>query len=164
MPTATQLHADLRRAGRGVRRVLRLSPRELLTVATIVVLLAFVELVIRWMPLPRLAALLGVRLDLTPPGGPATPLAASELAPAERRRLELATRIADRWPLAQGPCLRRALVTGCLLRAHDPAVRIGVVGTGADLLAHAWLELDGRPLEEVADFRAFHTAAGGSPT
>jgi hypothetical protein len=41
------------------------------------------------------------------------------------------------------------------LRDLDPALRLGVVTTGDEFHAHAWLEIDGRPLEYVAAFDVF---------
>ena len=59
----------------------------------------------------------------------------------------------------------RALVGGHLLRQLHPAVRLGVAATGDELLAHAWLEIDGRPLEAVEHFARFERtpSAGSGP-
>ena len=66
------------------------------------------------------------------------------LSPAERRRLRIIEIVADRWPFGDGPCLRRALVAGRVLRRLHPRLSLGVARrqNGA-LIAHAWLELDG---------------------
>ena len=93
-----------------------------------------------------------------------------ELFPVEqlpalaRRQLRGARRVTDVWPLSKGPCLRRSLVAGHLLRRYRPAVRIGVTGSGDDLVAHAWIEIDDRPLERVDAYRPFqHHPVSSSP-
>ena len=143
------------------RRVIRLPPREAATALRAGMVLIVVEILIRWVPLPRLARLLGVRLDLEPPL-PASPvMSAAELSEHDRRQLRGARRVADRWPLSKGPCLRRSLVAGHLLRRHDPTIRVGVAGTGDRLQAHAWLEIEGRPLEDPGDHVPFQRPSDG---
>jgi hypothetical protein len=124
--------------------------------------IAFVEALIRWVPLPRLTALLRVDLNLAPMRDGRHQLLVSELPPAARRQLRCASRVADGWPLSKGPCLRRSLVAGHLLRRHHPAIRLGVAGTGDDIHAHAWLEIDGRPLEAVGGFAPFELIPPGT--
>jgi len=47
-------------------------------------------------------------------------------------------------------------VAGHLLRTHEPSVRVGVAKSENDLLvAHAWLEIDGQPLEVVSGYVPF---------
>jgi hypothetical protein len=141
--------------GGRLRRGLRLPPRELLTTVHAVVVLGVVEMLIRWVPLPRLARLLGIRVNLGPARTDAQQLPLEQLPPRARRELRCTRRVADVWPLSKGPCLRRSLVAGHLLRRHHPAVRLGVAGTGTALVAHAWLEIDDRPLERVAGLNVF---------
>jgi hypothetical protein len=147
--------SDVLRLARRAPRVLRLPPREILTTLHVVAILVVVELLIRWVQLPRLSRLLGVRVELAAarPGVEQLPL--NELPPHARRQLRCTRKVADAWPFSRGPCLRRALVGGHLLRDLDPAVRLGVAGAGDTLLAHAWLEIDDRPLETVAAFNPF---------
>jgi hypothetical protein len=61
--------------------------------------------------------------------------------------------IASRHGLARGNCLSQSLTLQRLLRGHGFAseLRIGVRRAGAALEAHAWVELDGRPLNDRAD-------------
>ena len=148
---------DLRRSLRRARRALRLPPRELLTTARVVFVLLVVELLIRWVRLPRLSRLLGVRVTLEPPAPGAEQLSIEDLPSSARRQLRCTQRVADAWPLSEGPCLRRALVGGHLIRDLHPAVRLGVAGSGDTVHAHAWLEIDDRPLEEVTAFKPFQT-------
>lgn len=122
-----------------------------------IALLMFIEVLIRWVQLPRLARLLEVRLDLGPTMDRPERLRLGELPPRARRQVRIATRVVDAWPLGQGPCLRRSLVIGHLLRHESAAVRLGVPSVGPMLEAHAWVEINGRPLEDVTRFAAFQS-------
>jgi hypothetical protein len=133
------------------------------TTLRVVVVLAAVEVLIRGMPPPRLSRLLGVRLDWSLPRADTERMRLGELPPRARRQMRCTHRVADVWPFSKGPCLRRALVAGHLLRRHHPAIRVGVAGTGDELHAHAWLEIDGRPLESVTEFSVFQRAPIGAP-
>ena len=108
----------MRRPGsvRVVRRcpvLLRLPPREILTTFHVAVVLVFVEVLIRWVPLPRLAAC-SASASTSPRAGDVEQFraelprgrGAAALHPACRRRVAA----------QQGPCLRRSLVAGHLLR------------------------------------------------
>ena len=48
-----------------------------------------------------------------------------DLPPRAARQMRCTRRVADAWPFSQGPCLRRALVAGHLLRDLDPPLRLG---------------------------------------
>ena len=85
-------------------------------------------------------------------------LSIAQLTPLRPAARAARDRVADAWPFSRGPCLRRTLVLGHLLREHDPALRLGVAGAGDDLNAHAWLEIDGQPLEDVTSFALFQHA------
>ena len=154
--------SDILRVGRRAVRALRLPPREILTTLHAAAVLAVVELLIRWVPLPRLSRLLGVKVNLQPVRSDAAQLPVDELPARSRRRLRCTRRVADAWPFSRGPCLRRALVGGHLIRHLRPAVRLGVAGAGDTLLAHAWLEIDGRPLEDVGHYSVFHLPRTGT--
>jgi Transglutaminase-like superfamily len=143
----------LRLARRGSRAV-----RVLITTAHAVGVLAVVELLIRWVSLPRLSRMLGVRVNLQPSRPGAERMRFGELPARARRQLRCTWKVADVWPFSRGPCLRRALVGGHLIRGLHPAVRLGVAGSGDTLVAHAWLEIDDRPLETVTDYRLFQSA------
>jgi Transglutaminase-like superfamily len=132
-----------------------MPPRERLTMLRVVGVLAVVEVLIRWVSLPRLSRLLGVHVNLGPSRTDVDPLPVTALPEQARRQLRCTWKVADAWPLSRGPCLRRALVGGHLLRDLEPSVRLGVTGSGDEVLAHAWLEIDGRPLEPVARFSPF---------
>jgi Transglutaminase-like superfamily len=147
--------SDLRRLGRRLLRALRMPPREILTTLHVAAVMVVVEMLIRWVPLPRLSRLLGLRVNLAPARPAVEQMRATELPARAGRQLRCTRRVADAWPFSKGPCLRRSLVVGHLLRHHDPAVRLGVAGSGDHLFAHAWVEIDDRPLESVAGFNVF---------
>jgi hypothetical protein len=132
-----------------------MSAAEIATMVHALIMMVIVELLIRWVRLARLSHLLGVRLDLESVRVDGEMLPPSELTLRERRQLQSASRLARVWPFGRGPCLRRSLVIGHLLRRRQPAVRLGTVGGGADLVAHAWVEIDGRPLESLVGVTSF---------
>jgi hypothetical protein len=134
---------------------LRIPLDEMMTTVHAIAVLALVEMSIRWVPLPRLTRLLGLRLNFAPARRDVEQLDESELPAVAQRQLRCARRVADVWPFSKGPCLRRSLVAGHLLRRHDPAVRLGTIGAGESLTAHAWIEIDDRPLESISDVHAF---------
>lgn len=137
------------------RRVRRIPPREQLTTIRALIVLLAVESTIRWIPLPRLARVLGVRFDLTPTQSSAAPVPIDSLPPDARRALRSTMRV-TRWsPFWSGPCLRRSLVAAHLIRDLDPAVRIGLAGETDSLRAHAWVEIDHAPLEEIGEYTSF---------
>lgn len=141
----------VRAVGDGVWRV----TVEAVTTTYAVLILVVVEAAIRWMPLPRLSGLLGCPVDLSAPGAGAPIGSSHELGRRGRRELRCTQRVADAWPLSQGPCLRRALVAGHLLRRLGTRVRLGTYDQDGELVAHAWLEIGGRPLEQVTRYRSF---------
>lgn len=137
------------------RRARRLPPRDLLTTLRAAIVLTAVESTIRWVTLPRLSRALGVRLELQPGAASSSQVPLDELPLSARRSLEAAQRVTRHWPFCSGPCLRSALVGGHLIRDLAPAIRIGIGARDAGIGAHAWIEIDGRPLEDVSDLRAF---------
>jgi hypothetical protein len=145
----------IRRLPHTAVQLLRLPPAELLTTLRAVVLISIVESLIRWVPLPRLCRLLDCRIDLRPADPNAEQLQLTDLPPRARRQVSCTNRVADAWPFGKGNCLRSTLVSGHLLRDLDPTVRLGVREWAGTLSAHAWLEVDGRPLERVAGYVPF---------
>jgi hypothetical protein len=135
----------------------RIRPRDALTVAHVLGVLIIVELLIRRVGLPRLCEVLGFRLDLAPASRERDPLPATDLSARAQRQLRCTNLVAESWPFSEGPCLRRSLVAGRLLRDLHPALRLGVVGQGESLTGHAWLEVNERPLEDIDDYSMFYT-------
>ena len=148
------------RIGRALVRAARLPPREMLTMLHAIAVITVVEVLIRWVSLPKLSRLLGVPVNLEPGRPDVERLSVGELSQRTRRQLRCARRVADRWPFSRGPCLRRSLVAGHLIRRLGPTLRLGMVGSDTSLLAHAWVEIDGRPLERVDGYRVFQRLHG----
>lgn len=146
-----------RRVVRGVFRLFRLPIGEILTTLHAAAIMMWVELLIRSMPLPRLSRALGCRVDLEAAEPGAQRLWLKELPPRSARQVRCTRRVAQVWPFTDGPCLRSALVTGHLLRDLDPAIRLGMVKTDEEMHAHAWVEIDGRPLDHVAAYDVFQS-------
>lgn len=122
-----------------LRRALSLAPADWLRFAQAWVVLLAADLGLRWLPFPRVERLLApARADRR---------AAEDRAAA---RCVWAVAAAARHHLKPMTCLPRALGLRWLLgRAGFAAdLRIGVAREGDRLLAHAWVELDGRPLGE----------------
>jgi hypothetical protein len=128
---------------------------DLLTTVHATAVLVLVEVMVRRVPLPRLCRIFGVRLNLEAPPPDAERIRIRDLPPRAARQVRCTRRVADAWPFSRGPCLRRALVAGHLLRDLDPALRLGLGGSGDEVYAHAWLEIQDRPLEEIAGFSIF---------
>ncbi|MBI4730510.1 MAG: lasso peptide biosynthesis B2 protein [Acidobacteria bacterium] len=123
-----------------------------------------VEAGLRTLPVPRLARLLGVRLvtDRRAVSAAGEETHTLNLSDAERRRLRAAQAVLRARP-GRGRCLRRALVAGHLLRERRPELRIGVAREGGRVHAHAWIEIDGLPLDGgTAGFTPL-TAGRGAP-
>jgi Transglutaminase-like superfamily len=158
--TPTRSTARLRRL---IRQALQLSAAEILTALHTLVVMVVVELLIRWVRLPKLSRMLGVRLDLEPVQMSGEPLREADLTCSELRQVHIVRRVTGVWPFGQGPCLRRSLVIGHLLRRRNPAIRLGVATAGEDLFAHAWVEIDGRPLERLAGITAFQIQPARMP-
>jgi len=122
------------------------SPPERRLLAGAWLLLPGIAAALRVLPLPRAQALLGRVARPRPPRPAGVPIAADRLAwlvgAAARHHL---------WSVT---CLEKSLVLEALLRRCDfhPELRIGVRREGGDLVkAHAWVEVDGRPVGEAPD-------------
>lgn len=132
----------VRRAHRILSRAWSLSLADLFTLARMLGLATIIELGLRTVRLTRLATVLGVTLDWSsdPPPAPGIP---TSLGTDERREVTNVLRVMRHWPFAEGTCLRQSLMLGRVLKNHDPVLRIGVKGRDGEIVAHAWIELDG---------------------
>ena len=101
--------------------------------------------------LPRLAAAVGAPVCLNPEAGEHVDTAVL-LGPADSARLRAVQILMRRWPFgARGPCLRRALVAGRLLRHRQPHLVLGAMRDERGATAHAWLLVDGVALDADAE-------------
>ncbi|HEY3237887.1 MAG TPA: lasso peptide biosynthesis B2 protein [Polyangiaceae bacterium] len=139
-----RLHGLLLRPRSGFERSLEPIPENSL-LAKALMLHAAVEMGLRTVRLPTLCRLLGLRV-----GAQRGVSERADRGPVEEQSVAVC-RAVDRVLQGlevQGPCLRRALVAGALLRKQQPVLRIGCRRIGNRLESHAWLEIDGRPLPE----------------
>lgn len=140
-------------------RRLRTWSAHPLDVLAVAAWMAVAEVGVRTVPLPRLSRLMGAPLGTAPEavrgaasgGAPAEPRPPS-LTAAERRRVRLAFALGRRWPFADGPCLRQALVAGRALRRHAPALRIGATLDDTGVVGHAWLEVGSLEIGRAGPF------------
>ncbi len=102
--------------------------------------MAAVEIGLRTVDLRRLGAAVRVPLGDTAPPLPVPPAEPAVLQPGERRMLWALDWLDGRW-FTPVTCLRRALVTGIILRRRHPVLRLGITGGGTT--AHAWIEAGG---------------------
>ena len=109
---------------------------------------------IRWVPLPRVRRLLGVRLDLVSAHGRREQLRLSELpAVGPGASCAALNRVADVLAVQQGSVpasLARRRASAAPPRSGGAPRR--APAHGDTLRAHAWLEIDGHPLEDIAAF------------
>jgi len=125
------------------------SPAERRLLLEAWLLLAGVGAGLRFLPLRRLQDLLlrSNRLRRLPSGDP--------------ERMARLVGIASRHQIWEVRCLERSLVLQALLARCGtcPDLRIGVRREGDTLYAHAWIEVEGRPVGEARDiagsFRPF---------
>ncbi len=137
------------------QRLARLQARDLPAMVHASVVIVVVEAGIRRQSPAVVGRRLGCPIATTAVEQGARPFSDDELSEATVRRLRSAQRIAKLWPFSSGPCLRQALVGGHLIRRHKPVVRIGINPSGQHLAGHAWLEIDGRPLENIDRYLVF---------
>ncbi|HEX7185269.1 MAG TPA: lasso peptide biosynthesis B2 protein [Thermoanaerobaculia bacterium] len=123
-----------------LRRALSLAPEDWIRFAQAWIVLWIASLGLRWLPFARMERLL-------------TPVQKGRRSSDDCvvARCVWATAAASRHHLKRMTCLPRALGLRWLLgRAGFAAdLRIGVRREGDQLLAHAWVELDGQPVGEA---------------
>jgi hypothetical protein len=129
-----------------IRAVAALSARERRLLAQAVVVLPITGLLVKRAGYRRLHDTLSRVVPVAPI--PADPLGE---ATTISRLVSLA---ADRGPLP-ATCLSRSLALWLLLRRHgvEADVCLGLRGGGAQPHGHAWVEYQGRPLNETVDVR-----------
>lgn len=105
--------------------------------------MAVAELGVRLVKLPRLTGWLGIAIGTSAEEPSVTSADASALRYRDLALLRAVSAVAPKWPFADGPCLRQALVAGWILRRRRPTLRLGVARGNDQVLAHAWIEVDG---------------------
>jgi len=86
-------------------------------------------------------------------------------APQDVEPYRLATSRVTRYSWLPGNCLSRSLALLCLLRrsGHDADLRLGVSLDGGTFAAHAWVELNGRVLNDRQDVATRYAAFPNHP-
>jgi hypothetical protein len=138
-----------------LRQWTRLPLRAKLAVTVTTALVAAVEVALRLFPIDVIARQIGAPLadgQGTPTPG-AAELDLTKLSDRDQVLLAAADWTLSRW-VFDATCLRRALIYGWVLRHHHPQLRIGLVEEG-DVLAHAWLVVDGCTLGALGDVGDF---------
>lgn len=132
-----------------LRTIARMPPRRWADIVLIGALAARIEYLVRFEGLTKAAKCAGVAVALN---GMAAPTGSTDDIPIsvrERERLDTAWRVLRIRPF-NSTCLRTALVGGYVLRAHRPALRVGVGKSNGLVAAHAWIEVDGVSLDPDA--------------
>ena len=157
-----------------IRGLVRLPAAERGTTLYALMVLVAIELTIRWVRLPTLSRLLGITLDLG--GGPESsgvgpprleapsprgPTPDEQLSDGVVRARRCTLRLLRAWPFGAGPCLRESLVLGHLIRSRQPVLKLGVARHGAQVRAHAWIELEHQPINDPQGFVAFGSLPPG---
>ncbi|NNC11892.1 lasso peptide biosynthesis B2 protein [Planctomonas sp. JC2975] len=130
-----------------LRRMLRLGPRAWFRVMRTVLIAGRIERSLRRETLDRTAQRFGAELSFDPPQEVATLLPLNE---DESRDLGLALAVL-RQKQFNGTCLRRALVMADILRDRSPKLRVGVSKASGEVVAHAWVEIDGFAIDPMAE-------------
>jgi hypothetical protein len=128
-----------------------LPARDRRPLAEAFVVLPAVVLAVRWLSVRRVAALIA----------PTPPTAAGRAEAVVRaRRLAQLMMIAVRHGVLAGNCLSRSFALCWLLRRERIAgeLRIGVRRDAGTLLAHAWVEVAGEPINDRPDVREWYSA------
>lgn len=147
---------DLRSCATVARQWARLPVRGKLAVLETTTLLLSVELAFRWFGIDTIARRVGAPL-VSPRERPISGLPeidVTQLSEHERRLFAAADWTLNRW-VFDATCLRRALLYGWILRRRYPELHIGLMEEG-DLVAHAWLTVDGCTLGGAGDVGDFN--------
>ena len=126
-----------------VRSFTRLTSRQMFALTRATVTAVVVELGLRLLSFSKLIQVLGLKMGVRSEGSPDLALCLSE----EERVKAWAASAIYRDHGSDGRCLKRALLTGALLRHRHPAIWIGANKLDGRFHAHSWIEIDGHPLD-----------------
>ncbi|MEO5901227.1 MAG: lasso peptide biosynthesis B2 protein [Ilumatobacteraceae bacterium] len=63
------------------------------------------------------------------------------------------------WTRTDGPCLRQALLVSLVVRRHHPVVHLGMKGTDAGPMAHAWVTVGKVRIDYDPSYASFGTVS-----
>ena len=128
---------------RGLKAWGRLGWPARFEIVYVTMLAAVAEIAVRLVPVRRLASVTGISMEgLTPDTSSLQATLSSEQI---ARRTEAVQRVYRVWP-RDGSCLRESFVLGFRLRHSRPVLKLGVAKENEEVVAHAWIEIDGRPV------------------
>ncbi len=141
-----------------MRQPLRFHGHRVDDLAAAAVAAVLVEIGLRTTTLPRLARFVGAPLLLV--HSTLEESSSGGISARAVAMVQTARAVMRRWPFGDS-CLRVALVSGRLLRSHEPSLVIGVRRFEGQVAAHAWLVVDGRSLDPAsASFRPIGRTEG----
>ena len=131
-----------------MKRIVSLSPGELLIVLRATLLLPFVAMIL------RMKGFNWTRSYVQAKGSKKTPARPADQIPVAENVTRLVSLTANNLPV-KAKCLKRCLVSQWILggKGIHADLIIGVNKSGPDLDAHAWLELDGKVINESQNNR-----------
>lgn len=130
-----------------LRKFLALSPEDRVLFLKLWSLLPLVAASLRLIDYPRTLRLLS---RWSPAASPQVDLPADAMSYA--LRLGRLARIAGRYVPTNGSCLRQSLLVWWLLRRKGMPVELRIgVRTQEGFAAHAWVEVDGQPVNDATD-------------
>jgi hypothetical protein len=142
------------------RQWLRMDRWAKVAVVQVSLLVVAVEVALRFRPVDDIARRVGAPLALHPEAGGADlrELDRTGLSRQEALRLRALDWVLARW-LVDATCLRQALVGGWILRGRHPRLHIGLTDR-ADVVAHAWLVVEGGTVGALGQIRDFARLPG----
>ena len=142
------------------RKWLRMDGNAKLAVVGMSVVVLGVEVAIRMRPVDEIARTIGVPVNSSPVdlAEGRGELDYSGLTSKEVLRLDALEWVLRHW-ITDATCLRQALASGWVLRSHQPRLQIGLTDQD-DVIAHAWIVVDGATLGALGGLRGFRSLPG----
>ena len=142
---------------RRLRKFLELSPEDRVLFLKLWSLLPLVAALLRLLGYPRTLRLLSRWSSAAPPR---VDLPQDSMAYA--LRLGRLARMAGRYVPTNGSCLRQSLLVWWLLRRKGVPAELRIGGrTQEGFTAHAWVEVDGQPVNDAPDVAEHFAPFGG---
>lgn len=129
-----------------IRKLLQLPPSDRVVLVQAWALLLLVRLILHVLPFKTVRAFCQ-HVRARPEGPPCREIH------TDIQRVARLVDVAGRYHLVTSTCLTEAMTLARLLghRGITTAIRIGVAHQGGHVIAHAWLEREGRPIYGLSD-------------